>query len=351
MRILAVISACLALLALASLVSVYTYGRFAKQARGAPSTALPVSEDATALDRFISPTLKTHPGQTGMMMLANNLHAFAARAHSARSAGRSLDLQYYYWRDDLTGGLLGKEVIAAAQRGVRVRILLDDINTRGGDGTYLAFDRHPNIEVRLFNPARTRASPLRRGVELLLRAMSATRRMHNKAWIVDGRVAIVGGRNIGDAYFDAAETANFRDMDLLLVGPAVEQTASIFDDFWNSASAIPIEALSGQDKGELPKLNAKLDTLVTTVPAAPYMRRLIEEQNAQAMLVGDRRFHWTAEAKVVSDPPEKAQGNASEDWLAKAIFPVLFGATSQAEIISPYFIPGDEGVRRLLDMM
>lgn len=350
-RLLAVIAACVALFALASAATVYTYGRFAKQARGAPSTALPVSDAGTVLDRLIAPRLGQHPGQTGLMLLANNLHAFAARAHSARSAGRSLDLQYYYWRDDLTGGLLGKEVIAAAERGVRVRILLDDINTRGGDSTYLAFDRHPNIEVRLFNPARSRASPWRRGLELALRAMSATRRMHNKAWIVDGRVAIVGGRNIGDAYFDASDAANFRDMDLLLTGPAVQQTETIFDSYWNSASAIPIEALAGSDEGNLGNLKARLDTLMTTAPAAPYLSRLIAERDVQAMLADEARIHWTAEAKVLSDPAEKALGAAKESWLPTTIFPMLFAAASEVEIISPYFIPGDEGVRRFVEMV
>jgi putative cardiolipin synthase len=347
MSVLKIIAACLVLLAMASAASVYTYGRFAKQARGEPSTALAVSDDATALDRMIAPILRQHPDQSGMILLASNLQAFAARAHSARSAARSLDLQYYYWRDDLTGGLLGKEVIAAANRGVRVRILLDDINTRGDDTTYLAFDSHPNIEVRLFNPSRNRANAWRRGLELMLRALSVNRRMHNKVWLADGRIAIVGGRNIGDAYFDAAETSNFRDMDLLLVGPAVQQTETVFDSYWNSASAIPIEALAGKRRGDHVKLQARLDTLLATGPAAPYLRRLIEERDTAAMLGGDRRFHWTAEAKVVSDPPEKATGDAPDHWLSHDIFPVLFAASREMEIVSPYFIPGAEGVSQL----
>lgn len=351
-RLLAIIAGCVALFALASAATVYTYGRFAKQARGAPATALPVADAQTPLDRLIAPKLARHdPAKTGLMLLSNNLHAFAARTHSARSAGRSLDLQYYYWRDDLTGGLLGKEVIAAAERGVRVRILLDDINTRGGDSTYLAFDRHPNIEVRLFNPARSRASAWRRGLELALRPMSATRRMHNKAWIADGRVAIVGGRNIGDPYFDASDAANFRDMDLLLAGPAVQQTEAIFDSYWNSASAIPIDALADSDEGDLGKLKARLDTLMTTTPAAPYLNRLIAERDVQAMLGDETRIHWTSEARVLSDPAEKALGAAGESWLSNAIFPALLAATSEVEIVSPYFIPGDEGVRNLLDMV
>ena len=340
-----------AFFALASFIAVYSYGRFAKYARGQPSHALPLERDRTVLDRMTGPILAQHPGQTGIVLLSSNLHAFAARAHATRSAGRSLDLQYYYWRDDLTGGLLGKEVLAAAGRGVRVRILLDDINTRSDDSTYLGFGIHPNIEVRLFNPCRSRTNPLRRGIELLLRAMSATRRMHNKAWIADGRIAIVGGRNIGDAYFDASETSNFRDMDLLMLGPAVQQTETIFDSFWNSASAIPIEALSRNRRGDLARLNQKLEALTAAGPAAPYLRQLIKEGDAAAMLGGGRRLHWTSNTTVVSDPPEKALGSGEDRWLIAAIRPVLFSAASEVEIVSPYFIPGADGLRRFTDLV
>src|SRR5690606_3987813 len=120
--------------------------------------------------------------------------------------------------DDLTGKLLAGEVLAAADRGVRVRLLLDDINLRGRDRHYLALDRHPNIDVRVFNACWNRVGALQRGFEMIFRARSSTRRMHNKSWIADGRLAIVGGRNIGDAYFDAAETFNFRDLDIVAVG-------------------------------------------------------------------------------------------------------------------------------------
>lgn len=122
--------------------------------------------------------------------------------------------------------LLASEIIKAADRGVRVRLLLDDINAQGLDRAHLALDEHPNIAVRLFNPSRNREAVLRRGVEMLLRAVSITRRMHNKAWIADGRLAVVGGRNIGDAYCDAAATANFRDLDVLVLGAAVREGRS-----------------------------------------------------------------------------------------------------------------------------
>jgi putative cardiolipin synthase len=350
MSVLAMISSGFLLLVLASLISVYSYGRFARQARGEPSEALPVSDGETSLDTSVADMLRQHPDQNGLSLLANNLHAFAARVHSARSAGRSLDLQYYYWRDDLTGGLLGKEVIAAAERGVRVRLLLDDINTRGSDSIYLALDSHPNIEVRLFNPITNRTSALRRGFELLLRAWSTTRRMHNKAWIADGRIAIVGGRNIGDAYFDASTASNFHDMDLLLLGSIVSHTEAIFDKYWNSTFSIPIRPLLRGHRGNLPKLSKRLGELTRTKRAMPYLRRLAEERSALAMLSDAQHLHWTTEALVISDPPEKVEGGAEQNWLSNAIFPQLMSAKSILEIISPYFIPGREGVHMLSDL-
>src|SRR5215212_10645044 len=147
---------------------------------------------------------------------------------------------------DFVNGLLAYDVLEAANRGVRVRLLLDDINDFGRDPAYLALDDHPNIEVRMFNPSRARKGRLRRGLEMAMRPLSLTRRMHNKAWIADGVLAIVGGRNVGDGYFDAAQASNFRDLDLLMVGDAVDQAAGIFDQYWNSSVVIPIKTLSKQ---------------------------------------------------------------------------------------------------------
>ena len=339
------------LFSLVSLAAIYSYGRFVERGRGAPSTAMPATERDTALDRLIAPKLQAHTGQSGLMLVTRNLQAFAVRAIAARIAERSLDLQYYYWKDDLTGGLLARELIAAADRGVRVRLLLDDINTKGDDSTYLALDSHPNIEIRLFNPSRNRANVLRRGIEMALRAFSVTRRMHNKAWIADGRMAMVGGRNIGDAYFDAAETANFRDMDLLLLGPLVQQTETVFDEYWNSVAVLPIRSLSGSRKGDLQGTKSNLEALLSSGDAQPYLQRLREEKGTEAVLSGEHLIHWTTDARIISDPAEKANGSARESWLANAIFPMIASATSELHIISPYFIPGDQGVATLRNLV
>ncbi|MDN5925867.1 MAG: phospholipase D family protein [Hyphomicrobiales bacterium] len=347
MRLVGIIAICAILFVLASLAAVYSYGRFAERARGVPSTALPVAVDETLLDRIVAPRLKEHPDKSGLLLVTSNLQAFAIRALAARSAERSLDLQYYYWKDDLTGGLLARELIAAADRGARVRVLLDDINTKGDDSTYLALDSHPNIEIRLFNPARSRANDLRRGVEMALRAFSVTRRMHNKAWITDGRLAIVGGRNIGDAYFGAAELSNFRDMDLMLLGPVVHQAEAVFDDYWNSRVVLPVSSLSVTRKGDLQSLRTRLEDLASSSGAKPYLQRLREAKSTESVLAEQRSIHWTASARIVSDPAEKAISAAKENWLLNTIFPIINAAARELHIISPYFIPGDQGVAAL----
>ena len=145
-----------ALIAVASFISVYVYGRFAKRARGAESWSLPIGGPVTPADAAVAPLTQARPGETGVIVLSAGRDAFAARVLAARAAGRGLDMMYYLWRGDLTGDLLICEVLAAADRGVRVRLLLDDINTRGLDPEYLALTGHPNIQVRLFNPAKNR---------------------------------------------------------------------------------------------------------------------------------------------------------------------------------------------------
>lgn len=336
--------------AAASMLAVYSYGRFARRARGIDTFALPAEDGQTELDRIVGPLTADHPGESGLHLLDENIEAFAARVRLARSAGRSLDAMYYYWRDDLTGNLLGRELLAAADRGVRVRLLLDDFNIRGSDRALVALQKHRNIEVRLFNPTRNREAPLRRGLELLLRMFTMNRRMHNKAWIADSRVAVIGGRNIGDAYFDAASQSNFRDLDLLVVGDAVDQACRIFDRFWNSKAALRIMALRISKKGNLPKLRRNLDRRITDSRAKPYLEEVAKVTNGMKDIAESGAMMWTKDAEVISDPPEKANGERAGIWMGKLIFPVVNAAKREARIVSPYFIPGTDGTAALTRM-
>jgi putative cardiolipin synthase len=350
MRPTLIVLAALVGFALASVLALYSYGRFAERMQGEPSFSLPVADADTPLDRLVGPMVAARPEQSGLVLLAENLDAFAIRALTARRAGRSLDLQYYIWKDDLTGRLLGSEIVKAADRGVRVRLLLDDINAHGHDRTYLTLDTHPNIEVRLYNPSRNRDGAFFRAIEMVLRAVNITRRMHNKAWIVDGRLIIVGGRNIGDAYFDADETANFHDLDMVALGSAVQQAEGIFDEFWNSKAVVPISALGTPREADLPALRKVLGSSTADPRARPYLARVAENETISEMLASDGAIQWTGQARIISDPPEKVIGAGQENWLMNALAPMLRSATRNLEIISPYFIPGDTGTSALTEM-
>ena len=350
MHLLLLLCAGVLLFAVASFLTVLSYGHFARHARGELGFALATQDGFSALDRDIAPRVEAAEGASGLALVSDNLDAFAVRALTARAAGRSLDLMYYYWKDDLTGMLLAREIVHAADRGVSVRLLLDDINTVGRDDLYLTLDRHPNISVRLFNPSRARHRGLRRGVEMVLRAFSVTRRMHNKAWIADGRIAVVGGRNIGDEYFDAAETSNFRDSDLILMGPLVEETEAVFDSYWNSEVVMPIPALVVRRRKRLDRLRRQLESEPRHESARPYLDRVRERISALSMLDENFPIHWTRETRIVSDPPEKALARGSENWIMATLMPVIAGADRSVEITSPYFVPGTDGTSRLAGM-
>ena len=333
-------------LSVASLVTLWSYGRFARQARGEPGHALAVVADATTLDRRIAPLLQARPGRSGMALVQDNVDAFALRALSARNAGRSLDLQYYIWHEDLTGRLLNDELLRAADRGVRVRLLLDDLNAHGRDSVLAALDAHPNIEVRLFNPTRNGQGTLSRAVEMLLRLVSVNRRMHNKAWIADGRLAVVGGRNVGDEYFNAASDTNFVDLDAVVVGPVVAQAETIFDEFWNSAGTIPLSALAQARPQALQGLRARARLAAGQLRQHPYLRRVRAAREIGAFVSG-RRWYWPDHLALLSDPAVKAAGEGEARWLVRPLADAMRQARASLHLVSPYFVPGERGLALL----
>ena len=159
-------------------------------------------------------------------------------------AGRSLDVQTYIWNDDLTGLYLAYVLLSAADRGVKVRLLVDDMDARSKNYGFAALDAHPNIEVRMFNPLPSRSGTLAFIGDFLSSGKRLNHRMHNKTWIADNRIAIVGGRNLGDEYFGASEDVNFVDLDFAMVGPVVRDASASFDKYWNSRAVYPISVLN-----------------------------------------------------------------------------------------------------------
>ena len=201
--------------------------------------------DQTTVGRVFAAQAAQHPGLSGFRVMAAGRTAFVARAALAEVAERSLDLQYYSVGDDLTTDLLLSSIVAAVDRGVRVRILLDDLYPTTRHFARRAVAAHPAIQVRLFNPFFFGGtSRLARLGEFVFDGERLNRRMHNKLWVTDNAAAVVGSRNLGDEYFDASSSANFSDVDLLAAGPVVQELSQAFDAYWNSAAAVPAETFA-----------------------------------------------------------------------------------------------------------
>jgi putative cardiolipin synthase len=303
----------------------------------------------TTLGRDFALELAGNPGKTGVFLLPHGRDAFAARALLARKAEKSIDLQYYMYHQDTVGRLLTYEMIQAADRGVRVRMLIDDIYGNEGEKTWVALDAHVNIEVRLWNPwVRGR----NRLIQSVFRAGDINYRMHSKSFTVDNQATILGGRNIGDEYFDADINVAFSDIDVLAIGPPVAAVSSEFDEYWNSDFAYPVNILVRQGTQEdLNKLrNARTDFYGSQSTSA-YVKALTDSRLAHGLADGSLGFSW-AEAQVIHDSSQKkARGKAGkDDLLISQLAPYITGAKKSADIVSPYFVPGDNAADALCSL-
>jgi putative cardiolipin synthase len=196
----------------------------------------------TRLGRAVGPYIAMHPRKSGIYELTAAYDAFAARALLADAAQKTLDAQYFIWSGDQVGTLLFERLWKAAERGVQVRLLLDDASTSGLDPTLAALAAHPNIELRLYNPFTQRDS---RAWGYLTNFGRLNRRMHNKSFTVDNQVTVIGGRNIANEYFGAGSGIGFADIDVLAIGPIVAEVSAEFDLYWNSPSAYPAAGFVG----------------------------------------------------------------------------------------------------------
>ncbi len=314
--------------------------------KGRPRTTALADADAadTRLGRAIDPRAAAHPGLTGIYALPDGRDAFAARMLLARAADRTLDVQYYIWRHDVTGALLFEALREAAERGVRVRLLLDDNPTSGLDDVIAALDAHPNVEVRLFNPFVIR-SP--RVLGFLTDFRRLNRRMHNKSFTADNRATIVGGRNIGDEYFDAAEAGDlaFSDLDVLAVGAIVPEVSRDFDRYWASGSSHPAgRILPAVPPDRVEDLRGEAAALAGAPAAAAYLRSARASPFAEELLRGRLPLEW-APARLVSDDPAKGLGLARpEALLAQKLREALGDPLTEVDLVSPYFVPTAAGV-------
>ena len=317
-----------------------------------PSYAIPPG-DAGQLDAKVRRDLGAEPAASAVKLVEQNAMAFAYRAVTAAAAVRTLDVQYYIWHDDFTGRLLAAELMRAAERGVRVRVLIDDIDARAKHDLFVVADLHPNLEVRVFNPFYSRSGLLGKMSEFVLRGSRLNHRMHNKAWIADNRIAIVGGRNIGDEYFGASEHSNFSDLDLLLAGPIVADVSASFDQYWNSPNAVPVARFDG--KAPPP---AALDELIDECARVPRRGGRYALHQGAARRAQARRVAAAAGADAAGRGRAPAGGRSLEGRhrgqgvRASNVLAGLAGATAAAGeelfIVSPYFVPGKRGAASLV---
>ena len=311
---------------------------------GAACSSLPVapphtpqrSIDAAAdapLARLAAASLPTAAQQSGLLLLADGDDALAARLMLARLARHTLDAQYYQIAADAAGLQFLRELHLASRRGVRVRLLVDDLHAGELQELMAALDAEPNFEVRLFNPLPARQGSVPGRVLASLHEFGRiNRRMHNKLFIADQRIAVTGGRNIGDEYFMRDPHANFFDMDVLVAGAVLPKLGAHFDAFWNHHLAYGARSLLGRPPSA---------ELLRQLPdaSAPLHGRL------QAQMQRGRLPLLAASARVFADAPDKAARVDDEPGEAmQRSLQLMQGAQREVLIVSPYFVPGPNGL-------
>jgi len=312
--------------------------------------AYPDTRD-THLGREYSREEAAHPGESAFRLLGNGLDAFVARAVLAHLAERSIDVQYYLYHDDLVGRLLTWQLLQAADRGVRVRLLVDDMDLSGRDPGVIALDSHPNVEVRIFNPFSRKAG---RTSQYLTRMGSVTRRMHNKSFTVDSQATILGGRNIGNEYFEADPDLAFADLDVIGVGPVARDVSTAFDRYWNNELAYPVSVLIGEPPTpeEIARKQQQLADFVAAQADSVYLKALRNSDLADKLRKNQVRYSW-GNGVVVYDRPEKMLHDTGEKeyQLAPQLKPYTDGVRKELIIFSPYFVPGEAGTAFLTDLV
>jgi len=303
--------------------------------------------DNTYLGQQIAPLRDAHPDESGFYLLIDGIEALAARVLMAKRAERSIDAQYYLITNDLIGyGFIGV-LLEAADRGVRVRLLVDDIQTTGYDAGMAALDSHPNFEVRIFNPFAVRSS---RGAANITQFSRVNRRMHNKSFTADNQVTLIGGRNIAAEYFAFRDDVNFGDVDVVAIGEVTRDVSRMFDSYWNHYAAAPVPAFAKMPEdpaAALEALRGRIDTAVGELKNTPYLEAF--DDSMAKFVASDASAYTWAPYELVYDSPDKSDKDKAET--AASIITPLAEAVKAAEkeviIISPYFVPRQGGIEFL----
>ncbi|MDF1610091.1 phospholipase D family protein [Hoeflea sp. YIM 152468] len=303
-------------------------------------TVLPPAQHS-ALAVALAQSSKDHHGLSGIASLQDGRAAFAARILLANAAVSSIDVQYYIWRADMTGHLLLKALHRAADRGVRVRLLLDDNGIDGLDDVLAALDAHPNIAVRLYNPFSLRWF---KRLSFAFDFFRLNHRMHNKAFTVDGHASILGGRNVGDEYFGTGTNPLQIDLDVLAVGAIVGEISTDFDRYWNSEPVFPVAQILGETRASS-QIATALDAFEQEPDFGEY-RAVLESSDVIASLArGELELEWTNVVLVSDDPVIGFDAVPRSDLFLTRLRDAVGPIRSRFDGVTPYFVPGAAGVK------
>lgn len=302
----------------------------------------------TYLGRQFKDAAAQHPNQSGFAIIRYGRPAFTDRVALTQLTEKTLDVQYYIWEEDETGRILSEQLVRAADRGVRVRVLVDDINLGDRDDIVASLDAHPNIEVRIFNPFAKRGGP---GLSFIADFNRVNHRMHNKMMIFDNALAIVGGRNIGNHYFAVATDANFRDLDIGAGGPIVREVSAVFDYFWNGDWSYPVAVLVDH-----PYTDADLDAAVATLRSRieqdefPYpLDRSVNELKVKLESIL-KDFDWAPAMVIWDDPAAALEEDGKTTRMTEALYRRVDRLQSELVIESAYFVPRQRALDKFSEL-
>lgn len=318
-----------------------------------PSYGL-ISTDKTQLGVKSKQLLDGDTTNSKVVLINDGVDAFVARASLIEMAQKTIDVQYYIWHSDLIGKFLLNSMLIAADKGVRVRILLDDMPIDDATETLLyGLDQHENIEVRLYNPFASRGFRL---IDFLSNPVRINRRMHNKSFSVDGQYTVIGGRNIGEEYFSASKQSNFSDIDVIATGPIVKEVEDQFDIYWNSDVVYPVTAFDHNTASEidLANIGQELAEFASSQKNSKYYLDVQDSnlyKKIQMTSLGGREksLTYSGLVEVIYDDPAKGLGASEEEvtYLKHSLEPYVERIVTSIEVISPYFVPGQDGVEFL----
>ncbi|MCH4246352.1 phospholipase D family protein [Acinetobacter populi] len=297
----------------------------------------------TYLSTLFEPLKQQHPDLTGFHVLYDPNEALTTRLQLIEKTEKTLDLQYYIWDNDKVGALALEAILRAADRGVKVRLLIDDNNSKGLEGAYLAMSQHPNIQIRVFNPYKFRRL---RALDIMLDFNRITRRMHNKTFISDHEVALIGGRNMSNQYYNIGENFQFSDMDVVLVGQSVGEISDSFDEYWNHEYAYPITqvAKSYQHRLSYQSLRKQLEANWFKSNVQDDLNILSSSLSFDNWFNQNLNLEWVS-AIVVKDSADKINKDTpQEQHLNFQLANILNHPEQHVDLVSAYFVPNKDNL-------